>query len=590
MTIDDTEAFSEKVETASSPDAEQGPVSDEQLETASQEFEAASAESVELGRTENQSTRKGSRRFTRDIPELGEAWRWYDIPYRALNKLAMRRGYWQKIPSSVRRAIIRVQSSLMQRHRYDYEKAARYTNPLRNLIVPEGEKVSLPNFWLVEYYSPSHAEELMRRIKNGKWDQTSFLKRGPTEDAVRQGRERESSLGIYPIATLVTPDYEGFHPDALRVRIPEPFQSISLTLMPIGSALTAVVGRFDLTESAAASLDEALRADHQPRLHKEMGRLRVTERLFVGLKAVQTKREELHQAGRDWLASELPGLFATEAQANHPALDLLVTRRFNPFKEDKQEPAFSNFGRALGLNEEPFSQMYSPEWKRVRIMEYSFETNDGHSRDAGLAFVTKFDDALGRKHKFWRGGNERSERAIASELDYGAPGLMTRYGLFHLLELKQEAVAHARDQASTLHSRKPVKSAKNLRQSVLKSSLDMATIARDIESLAATPRRYEWEVPSLAGRQRKKDVWSKWEDGILKDWADRQAKAARRLADLDRELLGILDIASNLNASIEGIRSQRWSLFVAFLSLASSGAAVWFAYLALTAPFPACDC
>jgi hypothetical protein len=109
----------------------------------------------------------------------------------------------------------------------------------------------------------------------------------------------------------------------------------------------------------------------------------------------------------------------------------------------------------------------------------------------------------------------------------------------------------------------------------------VATVARDIEALAASACRYEWEVPALATRRREADGWAKSRKGLLKDWAKRQAEDARRLADLDPELLSILGLSSSLNASIEGIRSQRWSLFVALLSLVSSGVAAWLAYLAL---------
>ncbi len=306
--------------------------------------------------------------------------------------------------------------------------------------------------------------------------------------------------------------------------------------------------------------------------------------MFVAIEAVQVTREALHQSGRDWLARELPGLFAVEARASHPAVDLLFTHEFDPFRHADRGRDQMNFERALGLDASPFTLTHSREWKRIRIMDYAFETANRESRDVGLALVAKYDHALGRKNEFKYKGDKRSAQGIMIDLDYGVPGLITRYGLFELLHVKQKSVARARDQASTLHSRRPVTSAKKLRAAVLRSSIDMATVARDIESLAENTYRYEWNVPDLASRRRKSDRWSKSEKGLLRDWAKRQAEDARGLADLDRELLGILDLASSLNASIEGIRSQRWALFVALLSLVSSAAAAWLAYLALATP------
>lgn len=519
------------------------------------------------------------------VPEIGGAFRWYDVPYMLLDVLFVRRRYWARMPRAVRRTINRAQNWLRIFNHYDREKISNLDDPLYNVVVPEGEKVSFPYFWLVEYYSPSHAEDLARRIGSRKWSRADFMHLRSPDDAVRQGRQRDGSLGIQNIATLVSHDFQGFSPGAVRTRLPDPFKRISLRLMPLGSALTAVVARFDLTDTSSASLDDALRAEYRPRLHRDKGRLRVRERMFVALESVQTKREELHQAGRDWLAHELPGLFAIEAKASHPALDLLFTQRFDPFRRKTSDHNDMNFERALGINRSPFTLIHSPRWKRIRFMDYAFETANREIRDSALAMVAKYGDALGRKNEFKYRGDERSEQGIMIDLDYGAPGLITRFGLFHLLRIKQMAVARARDQASTLYSRRPVTSAKKLRESVLRSSLDMATVARDIESLAASAHRYEWEVPELETRRSEADDgWTKSRKGLLKDWANRQAEDARRLADLDRELLNILDLSSSLNASIVGIRSQRWSLFVAFLSLVSSGVAVWLAYLALITP------
>lgn len=107
-------------------------------------------------------------------------------------------------------------------------------------------------------------------------------------------------------------------------------------------------------------------------------------------------------------------------------------------------------------------------------------------------------------------------------------------------------------------------------------------MAHDVESLTSNDYVHEWQVPTLATRERTDKGWAKSEASVIKEWAKRQAKEARRLAGLDRELLGILDLASSLTASIEGIRSQRWSLVLAFLSLVASGAAVWFAYVTVS--------
>jgi hypothetical protein len=522
-------------------------------------------------------------RMYREVPEIGARWRWYDWPYRALDLAFTKRKYWPHAPKWCRHAVYGMQHWLRMHNELERQRIAHLNDPIYNIVVPDDEEVSLPCFWLVEYYTPSHAERLMRRVSGRKWTNADFTHPGSPGTSIREGRKRDGGLGWQTIATLVKPDYVGFYPGAVRRKFPKEFKSISLSLLPLGSALTAIVAQFNLTETASTELDASLRAEHRPQLYRHKGSLQVQQRMFVALDAVKKTRKKMHQVGRDWFADELPGLFAVEAKASHPTLDMLFTQGHDPFKKDHPDRREANFQRALGLDQEPFSLTHSPEWKRVRIMEYQFETVDRVLQDSSLVLVAKFDDALGRKKTFEHHGEKRTEAAIYREINYGAPGLLTRYGLFELLRVKQEAVAIARDQASSLHSRRPVTSAKKLRRSVLRSSIDMATITHDIETLTGNDYMYEWQVPTLVSRKRNDSGWSKPKDGVLTEWARRQSKEARKLADLDRELLGILDLASNLTASIEGIRSQRWSLLVAVLSLAASGAAVWFSYIAVNA-------
>ncbi|WP_336633680.1 MULTISPECIES: hypothetical protein [unclassified Microbacterium] len=111
------------------------------------------------------------------VPEIGTAWRWYDVPYRVLDAVLVRRRYWPKLPKAVRRFVNRAQNRLRVFNHHDREKIAHPDDPLYNVVVPEGESVSLPYFWLVEYYSPSHAEELTRRIGSRKWSRADVMGR-----------------------------------------------------------------------------------------------------------------------------------------------------------------------------------------------------------------------------------------------------------------------------------------------------------------------------------------------------------------------------------------------------------------------------
>lgn len=550
--------------------------------------DTASTDSVALGSADDAAESDsltdisaGVRESYEKVPFIGTRWRWYDVPYRGIETCFTKRKYWGKLPRSVRSLVNRAMNELMAFNHLERARISHLDKPIWNLQMPAGEAVTLPYFWMVEYYSPSHATELTRRLSRRKWRLGDFTRPESPGRTIKHGRERQDPLGWHSVATIIPSDVERWMPGAIRARIPEQFNSIAISMLPLGSALTAVVARFEVTESAALSMDAAGRAKHQPELYRLKGRLQVRERFAVGVRTVRQSRENLHGAARAWFGRELPGLFAVEAGAKHPALDLLITNKYDPF-EAPHDLEGSNFRRAVGLDTTPYRLTYISEWKNIRLQDYLSDAWDGGTQDPGSALVCRMDKAFGKKALH----GERNPHTFANELEDGISGLVTRVGLFELLRVKHEQASRARDQASNLHARRPVASARRLRKSVLESSLDMATVADDIEKLTGDPYRYEWNVPTVIEKHRNADTWSKPDSTVLRFWAKRQGKSAKRLSKLDESLLSILGLASNLNSSIEGIRSQRWSLVVAFLSLASSGIAIWLAYLALASPTP----
>lgn len=517
------------------------------------------------------------------IPEIGTRWRWYDYPYRFLNAVFFRRSWFKVFPRPVRHALRRVQTSL---HAFpDLERARQESRPERrfqSVEVPEGERILLPAYWLVELYSPSYSSGLLDRVARGKWKQTRFSFRseeGP-QASVQRGRARNGLLGWSHLATFTSKERPLFWHDQVVTSLPPEISFIDVHLAPLGSALTAVVAEVHLTESAMLALDSVVKRDHQPRLHTMARTLQVKWAMYAAIEDVQHERARLHSLGQRWLAKELPGIFAKEGDGKHPVLDLLLTDHYDPLGPEPPRED-DNYLRTLGVSRFEYEVTFLPEYHGVRLLDYQEEPRN-RRHEMKSALVARYNDVHGSDHEF-EGYQGRSPSSIVAKMSDGARSLATRLSLSALLELKERRATQARDDAHQTHSRRPVSSAKALKRSVLRASLDLAVITDDVTELASSRYQYEWMVPNVHSRPGPLHGSKKGtRKNILRTWARRQAKAAAKLRDLDRSLLSILGLVASLDSSIEGIRSQRWSLGIAVLSLLSSGLAVWFAYLAIT--------
>lgn len=513
------------------------------------------------------------KRAFEQVPEIGARWRWYDLPYRLLMLAVFGkrvRRFWSK---RVRLGANRLLNILSAFNHLERERISHLDDPLSSLQLPEDESIQLPVFWLVEYYSPSHVGELQHRLTRGKWRRDISRPGDLPHKLLRRGRDSRNPSGWEHLARFVPMQSESPSFEGTRAALPSEFASVDVRLIPIGSSLTAVVAEFRLSPAAQSLLDTALRENHDPQLYWSKGTLQVRQRMFVGIRRVQTARERLHDLGRSWMALELPGAFADRNKPQHPALDLLWTRAYDPVAPEHSRD-YSNYLRALGLNNSPFRHTLLPEYEGVRLDDYWVEQVGRDRSDEGWQLVSRSDDGL---------SCGRGDTSTIAELAYVVPGLLTRLGLFALLDEKQTQAARARDAAHRLHAKRPVGSAKALRRSVLKGSLDVATIASDIEALGDSPYRYGWSLPDIEIHDtRVGHEDDKPDEKVAGKWAKRQRGWARELRRQDENLTYILGLSSSLSASIDSIRSQRWSLTVALLSLITSGVAAYLAYVAIT--------
>jgi hypothetical protein len=531
------------------------------------------------------------------VPYLGSGNRWYDPVWRVLRRTIFHAGRRRWMPTGIRRGIFAVESFFLALNSREREKVSWLNDPLHRVIVPENENVTIPGFWVTEFYTASHIDALKRRLRGRDWKYANWTwDRLHPARSIERYRGRPGALGWERIVSLHADGGGSWNPDSLNARLPKGVRSVQLFAVPTGSSLTAVVAAFSLTTDAATSLQRTLVADHAPRLRLMGPTVQVSEPLFVGIRSVIEERDQLHRLGRRWLSREMPGVFAREAGANHPVLDLLVSDVYDPFSA-RRDAGRANYLRALGLGENEWDIDYLPSLPGFRLNGQSRGEPFMSGRDEFRrkhALTTRLADAFGET---WHGAyGEKTAESIFWRLSEDVLGLVVRLSLTPLLELKYERLSQLRDVAHSTQRRGPVRSARILRQSVLDNSLDVTTVASDISKLTGSPHLYEWHVPQVhrrAGAWQTDPETKRRPRRVQKDWlaklAEQQSELARELQQGDTALLSILGVVSSLDASIEGIRGQRAALTLSVLSFVAAIAAIYVALVSAPEMFVAVE-
>jgi hypothetical protein len=308
--------------------------------------------------------------------------------------------------------------------------------------------------------------------------------------------------------------------------------------------------------------------------------------MFSGINDVQGERANLHNVARQWLASRIPGVFASEDVGQLPVLDMLLTRRYDPLS-DVHDRDDENYLRALGLDRQRWNQIISPQLPGFELSEYHPERLRSDDRSQ-WALVARYEKAFSDGAFEYYGDSERSARNIANAADLPARALLTRLAISDLLDLKLRKLNQSRDIAAMIYSGlRPVKSIKMLRSQLLTGSVDLEAIAETLTRFTDSRNRYEYGVPIL---WLKPGAWQINHPGrepdttnehLLADWAKLQASKVKKLTNADRSLMELLNVTASLTSSLSQLRTQRWAIIVSIASLTAAVIAVWLAYLAI---------
>lgn len=494
---------------------------------------------------------------------------WYKTLDRLLGWVIERRAF-KKLPHLLRKFVYQLSNWPLAFHEFNRLMADDSNDPVHNLLLPEGEHISLPIIWVCEMYPPSYAAELARNLKKRGWN-GGFAALAPGDEvtAYLDKIRGESHLGWHSLETIRSRESQFFgHAGAKRENLAKEFDHINLVLVPLGSALTAIVASFNLSDAGLSVLETAIVKPHEPRVDRKKGRIQLVDRRTAGIEVVQNSRNDLHSLARKWMKENLPGVFAMEGAGNLPIADLII--RYGSKDSEEYRRKNRNYLESLGLME--ITEGSSEALLGVYLAEYQ---PIGSLVEGGNAWSVygEFDSMLQDEELKYSGG--RTLNSISFQVDDEIRFLITRLSITSLLRLKTRLSAKSRDVARTTYGRRPVHSSKLLRKSLLRNSLDLFTIATEIKNLTRDAHTYSHGIVEYRMRfsrwireqdSRSGFVAQPYDQALLDQLRSAQRLMSNSLISNDAEVRSILATVASLNSSIGGIRSQRWSLGVSFVA------------------------
>jgi len=521
------------------------------------------------------------------IPGIGEGYRWYDLPYRALRWLSS--GWRFKVsPRFVRRWFNSGINWLIPFNEHDRHFAQRLDGWMHNIRAPEDEHVTTPSIWVVELFPPTDLPKLEAALRKNGWNVRHRYSPidDPNQVVLQRARSGEGS-NWWTLTNVFRHDRNWFAMDGVREHLPPEFDYIELKAVQVGQSMTAVVAEFHMRDEAARALDAEWHMQHEPLLLWGRPRPRSLDRHWATIHQVQLARRSMHYAARDWLSAKLPGFFA-RAERPQPLLELMLFDNLDPTvlprPAQNQDERISQDDalRALGLERPVFHMLTSPQLPKLVLHQLRNIGKDPLGDDPTWTLwgsrpaVVK---AIGEDALRYVTGDDN--RKIAHRLAGSMSNLFVMIATSYYLVETERRFAEIRDRAGARHGKFRPRAVRQLRGSFLTLSLDLASVQRDVA--AFWKRDWYWEGdPKFSyvaspdersqARQAKRTVEAplSFNDGLC----ERHEEWFAQLREADTDYRDILSTVASLGSSADAYRTGRLALWVAVVSLVVATATV----------------
>lgn len=372
-------------------------------------------------------------------------------------------------------------------HRY---KAQARDEHRSNLSLPDDEHVTVSALWAVEIFPPSAANQLTDVVE--KYGVVTFFDTADEPDIVvsqtRAGlRDRRSRL----LPIINRGSRSQFH-GARIGRLPEPFSAVELTMVALGTGLTAVIAQFRYTDAGARALDEEWHRPREPRLRREGPHVIAEDRRASARSHTLEVRRQPHDCARAWMTENITGHFV-QAGAVQPVIDLLIVDKADPTAPrptsivgeyrnyyDQVEAALRDLGIAFHHGSAMVSAVLPKLVLEPTQFGPHFLTRQRASWETPSWTLWGSRDALAEIHPPSRPDPDVSD-ALAEDLPWmvsvETEYLITALAISEMVTAMQDQYAKLRDTARRQHDSFSGRDIQKLRRTLLTLSVDLASAA-----------------------------------------------------------------------------------------------------------------
>ncbi len=486
-------------------------------------------------------------------PEKGQPRRWL-----ALTRLA---SLWADSKNVIRR------QDMESIYEYQLRKTRQHDEEL-NLQTepPEGELIDLKCLWVIEYYSPSHIDQLLNGLRRLGWTTAPL----PTIEInpsiwIRKCRDDLSSCFSWYNLNPLRKEKQ-FASDCQTELLPSPVDEAFAQLICISPSLICIVICFVFNDAYAMSFNKILRSREESRI---IGTKREIKQILTPYDIKKSKitqlRKRMQNIAIDFISNFIPGVFSSARHIEHfPTCELLTFH--------------SEYAYQRLLSQQTKNDLW------LRVLDLSpFLCWESSFLDGLLFFGSSYDDdALPYHWKFVAKGNLSNAdkpdningdgSVYPSDVNISVAGLLSRLGLPVLLSSYEKQVGEVRDSDFFFE--------KDGRGNILRQLTNMENkvidtwrippILDDLARICESKTLFEDHVPAFVrvpGASTSETQTTLTEE-LRRNVRDR----ARRLLRYIELLQGSIDRHVDLNGIRENIKLQNrmlWlTIFIAVLTIA----------------------